>query len=313
MTAAGMSHRTGISLTELFARFPDDAAAERFFVESRWPDGIACPRCGSVNVQEKTTHKTMPFRCRDCRRFFSVRVGTAMADSKLGYRTWAIAVYLVTTSLKGVSSMKLHRDLGVTQKTAWHLAHRIRQAWTDDGGGPLGGPVEVDETYVGGLAKNRHASERDRPHRRSDFEKTPVVGVKDRATGEVRARVVTATDGDTLRGFVRENAAPGSQVYSDGHAAYTSLEGEYKHAAVQHSVGTYVIGQAHTNGIESFWSMMKRGYIGTYHWMSAKHLDRYVDEFSGRHNQRPMDTADQMRRVARGLVGKRLQYGELTA
>ena len=310
MTAPGKSHRNGISLSELFAMFPDDATAERFFVESRWPNGAACPHCGSLNVQSGTTHKTMPFRCRDCRKFFSVRVGTAMADSKLGYRTWVIASYLVTTSLKGVSSMKLHRDLGVTQKTAWHLAHRIRQAWADNGDFPLGGPVEVDETYVGGLAKNRHISERDRGV--PPPEKAPVVGVKDRTTGEVRARVIARADGSTLRGFVRENAQPGAQVYSDGHAAYTPLEGEYKHKAVQHSVGSYVIEQAHTNGIESFWSMLKRGYVGTFHHMSPKHLDRYVSEFAGRHNQRPLDTIDQMRAVVRGLVGKRLQYRELT-
>ena len=227
-----------------------------------------------------------------------------MADSKLGYRTWAVAIYLVTTSLKGVSSMKLHRDLGITQKSAWHLAHRIRQAWGENGDAPLGGPVEVDETYVGGLAKNKHASERDRIGKRGGLsDKAAVIGVKDRETGQVRAQAIDSTDGETLRGFVRENARPGSQVYSDGHGAYTLLEGEYKHAAVQHSVGTYVIEQAHTNGIESFWSMLKRSYIGTFHQMSEKHLQRYVSEFAGRHNARPLDTTDQMRRIARGSWG----------
>ena len=144
-------------------------------------------------------------------------------------------------------------------------------------------------------------------------DKAAVIGVKDRETGQVRAQAIDSTDGETLRGFVRENARPGSQVYSDGHGAYTLLEGEYKHAAVQHSVGTYVIEQAHTNGIESFWSMLKRSYIGSFHQMSEKHLQRYVSEFAGRHNARPLDTTDQMRRIARGLVGKRLQYRELTA
>ena len=314
MTAPGKSNRNGISLSELFGMFPDDATVESWFAESRWPNGAACPYCGSVNVQAGAAHKTMPYRCRDCRKRFSVRTGTAMADSKLGYRTWAVAIYLVTTSLKGVSSMKLHRDLGITQKSAWHLAHRIRQAWGENGDAPLGGPVEVDETYVGGLAKNKHASERDRIGKRGGLsDKAAVIGVKDRETGQVRAQAIDSTDGETLRGFVRENARPGSQVYSDGHGAYTLLEGEYKHAAVQHSVGTYVIEQAHTNGIESFWSMLKRSYIGTFHQMSEKHLQRYVSEFAGRHNARPLDTTDQMRRIARGLVGKRLQYRELTA
>ena len=150
---------------------------------------------------------------------------------------------------------------------------------------------EVDETYVGGLAKNKHTSERDRIGKRGGLsDKAAVGGVKDRKSGEVRARAVDQTDGETLRGFVRENAQPGAQVYSDGHGAYMALDGEYKHAAVQHSVGTYVIEQAHTNGIESFWSMLKRGYQGTYHHgyqgtyhqMSPKHLGRYVNEFAGR-------------------------------
>ena len=311
MTAPGHDYREGLSLTDLFRMFPDDEAAERWFCETRWPDGIACPRCASVNVQTGAAHKTMPMRCRDCRKRFSVRMGTAMEGSNLGYQTWAIAIYLLTTSLKGVSSMKLHRDLGITQKSAWHLAHRIRQAWAVNGE-TFEGPVEVDETFVGGKAANMHESRRAKM-RRSDFAKAPVVGVKDRKTGRVSAHAVEMTDGDTLRGFVRQHAQAGAQVYSDGHGAYALLEGEYAHAAVAHSVGTYVVGKAHTNGIESFWSMLKRGYMGTYHRMSPKHLDRYVQEFSGRHNQRSRDTAEQMRQSARGLVGKRLRYDDLIA
>ncbi len=170
----------------------------------------------------------------------------------------------------------------------------------------------MDETFVGGKAANMHESKREKM-RRADYPKAPVVGVRDRATGRVSARAIELTDGETLREFVREHARPGAQVYSDGHSAYTLLEGEYKHAAVQHSAGTYVIGDAHTNAIESFWSMFKRGYMGTYHRMSAKHLDRYAKEFAGRHNQRSRDTAEQMRRIAAGLVGKRLRYDELIA
>ena len=308
---AGKTYRKGTTLAEVFRVFPDDAAAEKWFAGIRWPDQLGCPKCGSVNVQDECKHKTMPYRCCDCAKKFSVRTGTVMEKSKLGYQTWAIAIYLLNTSLKGVASTKLARDLGITQKSAWYLAHRIRETW-DDSTTQFSGPVEVDEAYMGGSEKNKRAHQKLHAGR-GTVGKAPVVGVKDRKTGKVRARAIADTAGPTLRGFVRDSVRPGAQVYSDGHAAYVPLDGEYRHAAVEHGVGTYVIGQAHTNGIESFWSMLKRGYVGTYHQMSPKHLDRYVREFSGRHNVREMDTLDQMRTTARGLIGKRLPYAELVS
>ena len=149
--APGKHYRKGLTLIQLGNIFPDDAAAQRWFARSCWPNGPHCPSCGSFNVQSNIKHKTMTHRCRDCpdKRFFSLKTGTVMEGSKLGFRTWAIAVYLVTTNLKGVSSMKLHRDLGVTQKTAWHLAHRIRKS-LEISEAPFSGPIEVDETYMGG-------------------------------------------------------------------------------------------------------------------------------------------------------------------
>ena len=288
--------------------FPDDADAERWFIEKRWQNGICCHYCGSTSVQTGAKHRTMPFRCRDCRKRFSVRTGTVMQSSKLGYQTWAVAIYLLTTSLKGVSSMKLHRDLNITQKSAWHLAHRLRETWQDRDGRPFAGPVEVDETFVGGKAKNMHRAQRERLTGRGGSDKTAVAGVRDRATKRIRAAVVERVDGPTLKGFVAKHSAEGATIYTDEAAAYTGLANRQ---AVAHGVGEYVDGQAHVNGMESFWSMLKRGYVGTYHRMSPEHLGRYVGEFEGRHNNRDRNTADQMSAMVRGAEGKRLRYADL--
>ena len=306
MAGPGKTERDGITIQELMRLFPDDDTAAQFFADERWPDGPRCPYCGSERVQSGAKHKTMPYRCRACRKRFSVKTGTVMEASNLGCQTWALAAYLLTTNLKGVSSMKLHRDLGITQKTAWYLAHRLREVW-EDAGGPFTGPVEVDEVYMGGREANKPE------HKRGQAEKIAVVGAKDRATNRVKAEVIGKAEGPRLREFVRRSAAPGAHVYSDGHGAYALLDGEYDHRAVAHSVGTYVIGETHSNGIESFWSMLRRGYHGTYHQMSGKHLGRYVGEFAGRHNQRSLDTIDQLRAIVRGMVGKRLRYADLIA
>lgn len=230
--------------------------------------------------------------------------------SRLPLRMWAIAIYLFVTSLKGVSSMKLHRDLEITQKSAWFVLHRIRKAF--EAVGPqvrLSGPVEVDETYMGGKRKNMSKSKRAKLKGRGSVGKTAVIGVRDRVTRQVRAKVVSKTDKPTLQGFVVEHTDPDATVYTDDASAYEGMP--FDHEAVKHSVSEYVRGMAHTNGIESFWATLKRGHTGTYHQMSPKHLQRYVDEFAGRHNVRNEDTLVQMHGVVARFVGKRLMYADL--
>ena len=309
----GRANREGISLAKLMRMFPDDETAEAWFEKQRWPDGKRqCPDCGSDNYSVTADRKPgkMPYRCRGCRNYFSVKKGGLMHNSPLGYQTWALAVYLVVTNLKSVSSMRLHRELDVSQQTAWHLAHRIRKAFPQ-AFHAMAGPVEVDEAFFGGLEKNKHAAKRQKLGR-GPVGKTAVIATKDRETGAVAAQVVPSTDAATLQPFVVEHTEQGAEVFTDDHGAYRGIP-SVKHRTVRHSVGEYVDGMAHTNGVESFWSLLKRGYHGTFHHVSAKHLNRYVAEFAGRHNLRPLDTADQMAEVARGMVGKRLSYKQLTA
>ncbi|MYI61529.1 MAG: IS1595 family transposase [Gemmatimonadetes bacterium] len=311
--APGKHFRKGMTLVELIRKFPDDETAEAWIASIRWPDGPRCPHCDCDNVQHPTRHKTMPYRCRrnGCRKFFSVKVGTVMQDSKLGYQEWAIAVFLYNTNLTSVSSMKLHRDLGISQKSAWHLAHRLRECWDDSNGEPFAGPVEVDETYIGGKAKNMHARQRrERITGRGGTDKTAVVGIKDRASGRVAAAVVDRTDAATLQAFVADHAAAEAMVYTDEHGGYVGLP---HHETVRHSVAEYVNGKAHTNGVESFWAALKRGYHGTFHHVSPEHLHRYVAEFAGRHSRRRLDTADMMAATVEGMEGKHLPYARLVA
>ena len=310
--APGKAHREGLTLVELMDMFPTEEAATEWFESVVWPDGRYCGKCGSDNTREVKNAKPMPYWCTDCRSYFSVRTGTPIARSNVPLRKWAIAIYLCLTSLKSVSSMKLHRDIGVSQPTAWFMLHRIREAWAGDDDDQLDGPAEVDETYIGGKRKNMPKSKRKKLTGRGAVGKTAVVGVKDRDSGEVRAEVVRNTDGQALKGFVREHVEPGATVYTDEAKAYKGMP-EFDHEAVNHSVGEYVDGMAHTNGIESFWSMLKRAHKGTFHKISPKHLDRYVREFAGKHNIRDSGTLVQMRDTVARLVGRNLLYRDLIA
>ena len=311
--APGKAHREGITVMQLADMFPDEKVATAWFESLVWPDGRHCPRCGSTETREAAPSKKQPYWCGACRKGFSVRIGTALERSKVSLRQWLFAIYLEMTSLKGVSSMKLHRDIGVTQKTAWFMLHRIREAWAAESETLFTGPVEADETYVGGRRANMSKAKRKTLTGRGAVGKEAVVGTKDRETNRVAVRHIQHTDGPHIAGFVVEKTAPGATVYTDESAAYNALGSSFDHESVNHSAGEYVRQAAHINGIESFWSMLKRAHKGVYHKLSAKHLDRYVREFAGRHNVRESNTVDQMGAVVAGMVGKRLMYRDLIA
>lgn len=298
-----------LSLYEFLKMFPDEKSAVAFFENRRWGDRPYCPHCGSLAVSRITSGKPMPYRCKDCRKHFSVRTGTILAESKLPLHNWLMAIYMLHTARKGVSSIQLAKELGITQKTAWFLNHRIREAMNHRGG-LFKGEVEVDETYFGGKESNRHASKK-LAVGRGTAGKQAVLGLRER-NGAMLAFPIDGTDRVKLHAAIVENVKRGATIYSDSHSGYEGLKG-YNHLSVEHSIGEYVRGQIHTNGVESFWSLLKRGYIGVYHKMSFKHLHRYVNEFSYRYTTKNLDMMSCISSTIHDMLGHRLSYEELVS
>jgi transposase-like protein len=303
--------KSTISTFELFALIPD-AETARLYLESRlWPEGATCPTCSGRD--RITVRKGGFYRCNKCKLDFTVRTGTIFERSHVPLHKWVYAMYLMVTARKGISSLQLAKEIGVTQKSAWFMLQRLREACAGKMD-KLYGLVEVDETFVGGKESNKHESKKLKMGRGS-VGKTPVVGLRERG-GRTLALTVGNTDQKTIQNVIFENVEVGSYLMTDEHSAYVGLNGIFfKHESVKHGVGEYRRGMVSTNGIESVWALLKRGIYGVYHQVSAKHLGRYVDEVSFRLNAANVKehTLARLDSFIASVDGKRLTYARLTA
>lgn len=299
----------GLNLSALAKHFSDEDAARELLEQMRWNGQPACPHCGGADPYKLTpkpgskTRKGL-YKCRACRKQFSVTVGTVFEDSHIPLSKWLLAIHLLASSKKGMSAHQLHRNLGISYKAAWFMAHRLRYAMAS---GPLSelmdGTVEVDETYVGGKRKGGHPG---RPS--GDSHKTPVVALVERGTGRVKAAPMQRVTADNLGTVLRQNVKPGAKVMTDEYKAYIGATSGYEHDTVTHYDGEYVRGAAHTNTVEGFFSLLKRGVNGVYHHVSRGHLGRYCDEFAFRYENRKVSDGTRADRLVKGAEGKRLTY-----
>jgi transposase-like protein len=304
------------TLIEAVAHYADLDACHTHMASVKWPDGkVTCPACGGQDIGNIASRRMYQCRAKGCRKQFSVKVDTIFEDSPLPLSKWFVAVWSITNAKNGISSCELARALGITQKSAWHMLHRIRHAMAVGSFQRFSGEVESDETFIGGKAENMHASRRRAKIRGRGFmDKSIVHGLIQRAQGEqisqVKAAVIPNTQRDTIAPILAANIAPGSKLYTDTAGAYKNIKTAFAHEMVDHNEG-YVAGRCHTNSLENFWSLFKRTVKGTYISMDAPHLNRYVGEMAFRFNHRNGNDADRFAAVMPRVLGKRLKYDAL--
>jgi transposase-like protein len=305
------------TLIEAIRYFTDGDVCQSFMVQLRWPDGVVtCPNCGRTDVRYIATRRLWECKDRHAKRQFSVKVGTIFEDSPIGLGKWLAAIWMIANAKNGISSYEMHRALGVTQKTAWFMLHRIRLAMQSDSFVMMDGEVEVDETFIGGKARFMHKARRNVAIKGTGGAgKVAVMGLLERrgpdGHSRVRTRVVPNTRRARLSPEVRKHVAPGSEVFTDALKSYSDLEINYVHQVIDHAE-RYVNGNVHTNGIENFWSLLKRAIRGTYVNIEPFHLFRYLDEEAFRFNSRKTTDGNRFKRLSDGIVGKRLTHRELT-